>query len=112
MLNVMALHVVVGLFACPFNACGVVRRCSYACVCAVCLLPWVVCHQVDNKRVVVAGLDGDFKRDKFNMVELIELASNVRKLHSNCSVCGASAPFTARKSQRQEVELVGGAEQL
>lgn len=52
-----------------------------------------------NAHVYVAGLDGDFKREKFGqMLDLIPLCDKVYKLHSLCVLCknGTKAIFSHR----------------
>ncbi|CAL9231256.1 unnamed protein product [Arabidopsis halleri] len=65
----------------------------------------------EGKTVIVAGLDGDFKRRRFGSVlDLIPIADTVTKLASRCEVCGKRALFTMRKTEEKETELIGGAE--
>lgn len=65
----------------------------------------------EGKTVIVAGLDGDFKRRRFGSVlDLIPIADTVTKLTSRCEVCGKRALFTMRKTEEKETELIGGAE--
>lgn len=48
-------------------------------------------------RVVVAGLDSDFRGEPFGcMPTLLSLAENVTKLHAICMVCGEEATRTQR----------------
>lgn len=50
-----------------------------------------------GKRVIVAGLDLDFKGEPFGIVPtLMALADDVLKLHAICLVCGDEANFTQR----------------
>lgn len=50
-----------------------------------------------NKRVIIAGLDQDFRGEPFSiMPHLMAIADSVDKLHAICVVCGA----VATKSQR------------
>jgi len=52
-----------------------------------------------NAHVYVAGLDGDFKREKFGqMLDLIPICDKVYKLHSLCVLCknGTKALFSHR----------------
>ena len=58
----------------------------------------VVTDLVDrNLRVIVAGLDTDFRRVPFGkMPELLAIADDVQKLRAICVVCGESANFTQR----------------
>lgn len=62
-------------------------------------------------RVVVAGLDGDFRGRPFGQAcALVPLADRVDKLAARCATCGAPAHFTKRLAQSDALELVGGAE--
>jgi thymidine kinase len=48
-------------------------------------------------RVIVAGLDQDFRGDPFGpMPQLMALAEHVDKLHAICAVCGGEASRTQR----------------
>ena len=50
-----------------------------------------------GKTVLVAGLDGDFRRRPFGGVgALLPHADEITKLASTCAVCGASAHFSVR----------------
>ena len=52
---------------------------------------------VDGKRVVVAGLDRDFRGLPFGpMPALLAQAELVDKLHAVCEVCGREATLTQR----------------
>lgn len=65
----------------------------------------------DGKIVVVAGLDGDYKRKKFGSVlDVVPLADSVTKLTARCELCGRRAFFTLRKTQETKTELIGGAD--
>ena len=71
----------------------------------------------DGKRVIVAGLDQDFRGEPFGpMPLLMALAERVDKLHAICVVCGASASRTQRlidgRPARYDdpIILVGGSE--
>ncbi|KAF6997322.1 hypothetical protein CFC21_013557 [Triticum aestivum] len=65
----------------------------------------------DGKIVVVAGLDGDYKRNKFGSVlDIIPLANSVTKLTARCELCDRRASFTLRKTQETRTELIGGAD--
>lgn len=64
-----------------------------------------------KKYVMVVGLDGDFKREKFgNTLELITLSDSMKKLYAQCSICGNKAVFTERFSPGEEQVLIGGKE--
>lgn len=59
----------------------------------------------DKKHVVVAGLDGDFKRRPFdNIVSIIPLADNIIKLKALCVYCndGTDALFSQIKQGFKE----------
>jgi len=52
---------------------------------------------LQGKRVIVAGLDLDFRGEPFGpMPELMAKAESVRKLHAICMVCGGEASRTQR----------------
>ena len=60
---------------------------------------------VDKKHVVVAGLDGDFKRNPFtNITSIIPLADNIIKLKALCVHCndGTDALFSQMKEGYKE----------
>lgn len=45
---------------------------------------------VDGKHVIVAGLSGDFKRQRFGqLLELMPLADSITQLRSKCAFCEA-----------------------
>lgn len=58
----------------------------------------VVCKLInDNKRVIIAGLDLDFRGAPFgSMPLLLAIADKVTKLHAICTQCGHDAHFTQR----------------
>lgn len=59
-------------------------------------------------RVVVAGLDMDFKGEPFGpMPELMAIAEQVTKLSAICVVCGAPATRSQRIAPNQDQVLVG-----
>ena len=71
-------------------------------------LPNVV-HQLANRgvRVIVAGLDLDYKAEPFGpMPYLIAKAEFVTKVHAICHCCGSLAQFTYRISRKgDQLEL-------
>lgn len=78
-----------------------------------------VCEKLasDGKRVIVAGLDQDFRGEPFGPIpELMAKAEAVDKLHAICVVCGAAASRTQRlidgrpASYHDPVILVGAQE--
>ncbi|CAL1352116.1 unnamed protein product [Linum trigynum] len=65
----------------------------------------------DGKTVIVAGLDGDYRRRSFGAVlDIIPLADSVTKLTARCELCGKRAFFTLRKTDETKVELIAGAD--
>jgi thymidine kinase len=67
----------------------------------------------DCKHVIVAGLDGDYKREGFKeMLDIIPLADEIIKLKAYCVRCkdGTPAIFSKRRgnSQHDSNVLVGG----
>jgi len=71
-----------------------------------------------GKRVIVAGLDMDFRGEPFGIVpRLMAIADSVTKLHAICVVCGNEANHTQRlvengrpASYDENTILVGGEE--
>jgi thymidine kinase len=70
-----------------------------------------------GKRVIVAGLDTDFRGEPFGIVPLLmALADDVKKLHAICLSCGNEANFTQRlidgrpATYDEPTILVGGQE--
>ncbi len=65
----------------------------------------------DNKTVLLAGLDGDYKQRKFGeIVDCIPLADKVFKISAMCMDCmdGTHGPFTKRIVNNSRRELIGG----
>jgi len=63
----------------------------------------------DGKRVIIAGLDMDYKGTPFGvMPELMAVAERVRKYHAICTICGGPAPRSQRIADSDEQVLVGG----
>ena len=72
-----------------------------------------VCNHLADlgKRVIVAGLDMDFRGKAFGpMPELLAVAEDVEKMHAICASCGAAAAYTQRLSPSQEQVVVGEAD--
>lgn len=70
-----------------------------------------------HKYVIVAGLDGTYKRKKFgHILDLIPYADNVTKLHAYCKPCSLrskslrSAIFTHYNGDSNDIIVVGGAD--
>lgn len=67
----------------------------------------------DDKHVILAGLDGDFRQRVFGeLLELIPLADDVTKLKALCMECmdGTLGPFTKRTVKNDKQELIGEAD--
>ncbi len=63
-------------------------------------------------RVIVAGLDMDFKGIPFGpMPGLMAVADHVTKVHAICVRCGSIAQFSHRLSEKEQVVLLGEKEQ-
>ncbi len=75
-------------------------------------LPGVCSHLADlGKRVVVAGLDMDYRGVPFGpMPELLAIAEQVQKITAICARCGAPASYTQRLIPSQERVVVGAAD--
>lgn len=69
-----------------------------------------VCNALANKgmRVIVAGLDMDFKGRPFGPVpSLMAIAEHVTKVHAVCMCCGAPANYSFRTVENDQKLLVG-----
>jgi thymidine kinase len=69
-----------------------------------------VCNALANKgrRVIVAGLDMDFKGLPFGPIpELFAIAEYVTKVHAICMRCGNLAQYSHRLSEKDELVLLG-----
>lgn len=88
---------VVGIDEAQFFDDGLVRVCT---------------HLADlGKRVIVAGLDMDFRGDPFGpMPQLLAVAEEVEKVHAICARCGAPAAYTQRLTAATEQVVVGAAD--
>lgn len=65
----------------------------------------------NTKIVIVAGLNGNYKREEFPVIsQLIPVAEDFIKLSAVCSICGEDAHFTQRIVKSDSIELIGGAE--
>ena len=59
-------------------------------------------------RVIVAGLDMDFKGKPFGPIpELMAVADYITKVHAICVKCGNIAQFSHRLSEKEQVVLLG-----
>ncbi|MDC6350822.1 thymidine kinase [Zeaxanthinibacter sp. PT1] len=73
-----------------------------------------VCNDLANKgiRVVVAGLDMDFKGNPFGpMPNLMATAEYVTKVHAICTRTGNLANYSFRKSNNDKLVLLGETEE-
>ncbi len=69
-----------------------------------------VCNNLANQgiRVIVAGLDMDYKGVPFSpMPQLMAIAEHITKVHAICMRCGDNAQYSFRKSEAQELVLLG-----
>ncbi|WP_459210133.1 thymidine kinase [Aquimarina rhabdastrellae] len=69
-----------------------------------------VCNDLANKgiRVIVAGLDMDFKGNPFGpMPALMATAEYVTKVHAVCTRTGNLAQYSYRKSKQDDLVLLG-----
>ncbi len=69
-----------------------------------------VCHQLADQgvRVIVAGLDMDFKGKPFGpMPDLMASAEYVTKVHAICMKCGDLAHFSHRLSNEEKLVVLG-----
>jgi thymidine kinase len=74
------------------------------------LYPFVLQMLKENKKVYIAGLDGDFERNKFgSLLDLIPHCDKVTKLTSFCSICrdGTLAIFSLRLTAEKDQMLIG-----
>jgi thymidine kinase len=72
-----------------------------------------VCKMLANmgKRVIVAGLDMDYRGVPFHPVpELLAIAESITKTHAICVVCGNPANFTQRKTKEKGQIVIGTTE--
>jgi len=59
-------------------------------------------------RVIVAGLDMDFKGKPFGPIpELMAVADHITKVHAICVTCGNIAQFSHRLSEKEQTVLLG-----
>lgn len=69
-----------------------------------------VCQKLANmgKRVIVAGLDMDYRGEPFNPIpELLALAEDITKTHAICVICGNPANYTYRKTESTDQVVIG-----
>jgi thymidine kinase len=69
-----------------------------------------VCNKLadDGLRILIAGLDTDFMGKPFGpMPALVSIAEYVTKVHAICMRCGNLAHYSFRKSDEEQVVLLG-----
>ena len=69
-----------------------------------------VCNELADKgiRIIIAGLDMDFAGKPFGpMPALLAIAEYVTKVHAICMRCGNLAQYSFRKSEEEQVVLLG-----
>jgi thymidine kinase len=72
-----------------------------------------VCQKLANagKRVIVAGLDMDFRGKPFEPIpELLAVAEYITKTHAICVVCGNPANYTQRKIEKVDRIMLGASD--
>ncbi len=72
-----------------------------------------ICQKLANmgKRVIVAGLDQDYRGKPFEPIpQLLAVAEYITKTHAICVVCGNPANHTYRKTQQKDKVVVGAAD--
>lgn len=70
-----------------------------------------VCQMLadSGKRVIVAGLDQDYRAKPFEpMPQILAIAEYITKFHAVCVICGAPANRTQRVTENKDRVLVGG----
>ena len=72
-----------------------------------------VCQKLANmgKRVIVAGLDQDYRGRPFEPIpQLLAIAEFITKTHAICVICGNPANYTYRTSTDKGTVVVGAAD--
>ncbi|KAJ0439005.1 putative thymidine kinase [Helianthus annuus] len=57
-----------------------------------------------------AGLDDDYMRRRFGVLDMIQAAESLTKLKARCDLCGKRVSFTLKKTDETEREQVAGAD--
>ncbi|OGB61809.1 MAG: thymidine kinase [Caldithrix sp. RBG_13_44_9] len=73
----------------------------------------LICQKLANmgKRVIVAGLDQDYRGEPFDPIpQLLAVAEYITKTHAICVICGNPANYTQRKTADQARVVVGAAD--
>jgi len=64
-----------------------------------------------GKTVIIAGLDGDYRRIPFGRIlELVPKCESLTKISAVCTTTGKDASYSQRIIDSSELELIGGAE--
>jgi thymidine kinase len=69
-----------------------------------------ICQKLANmgKRVIVAGLDQDYRGVPFDPIpQLLAIAEYITKTHAICVICGNPANHTFRKTEEEDRVVVG-----
>lgn len=72
-----------------------------------------VCQKLANmgKRVIVAGLDQDYRGVPFEPIpQLLAVAEYITKTHAICVICGNPANYTFRTAESKERVVVGASD--
>ena len=72
-----------------------------------------VCQKLANmgKRVIVAGLDQDYRGVPFEPIpQLLAIAEYITKTHAICVICGNPANYTQRKTEDLDRVVVGASD--
>lgn len=72
-----------------------------------------ICQKLANmgKRVIVAGLDQDYRGKPFEPIpQLLAVAEYITKTHAICVVCGNPANHTYRKTKQKDKVVVGASD--
>lgn len=64
-----------------------------------------------GKRVIIAGLDMDYRGEPFNPIpDLLAIAEDITKTHAICVICGNPANFTQRKTKSKNQVVIGASD--
>ena len=64
-----------------------------------------------GKRVIIAGLDQDFRGEPFGpMPKLLAIAEYITKTHAICVICGNPANYTFRKTSDTNQVIIGASD--
>jgi thymidine kinase len=69
-----------------------------------------ICKTLANmgKRVIVAGLDTDYRGEPFKPIpDLLAVAEYITKTHAICVICGNPANFTQRTTKSRDQVVIG-----